>query len=105
MKFPWYTEKWLMERRRVDSDGCWIYMGSVNGDGYGVIGLGKNYVVHRVAWELWVDEIPEGHHVHHTCENPSCFNPDHLETKTPGDHQRFHRLGRKFPNGYNKGQK
>jgi hypothetical protein len=51
----------------------------------------KNLLVHRMAWELYVGPIPAGHHLHHTCENRLCFNPDHLSLLAPGDHLRLHR--------------
>jgi hypothetical protein len=43
-----------------------------------------------------VGEIPEGHHLHHTCETPGCCNPAHLEPLSPGDHVRKHRDSRRI---------
>ena len=50
-----------------------------------------NLYVHRMAWELYVGPIPEGHHVHHACENRLCFNPQHLALLPPAMHIRHHR--------------
>lgn len=37
---------------------------------------------HRVAYELFVAEIPEGFDLDHLCRNRGCVNPDHLEPVT-----------------------
>jgi len=78
----------LMERlwSRVDKTGdCWIWTGSKNNKGYGVIGNGNNHLsyVHRLVWEESNGTIPEGVEVCHSCDKPSCvrhlFLGSHLE--------------------------
>jgi hypothetical protein len=32
------------------------------------------------------------HHCHHRCRNRVCVNPNHLEWRSPGSHQRMHLL-------------
>lgn len=49
-----------------------------------------NLLVHRMAWETLVGPIPDGHHVHHACENRLCFNPEHLALLPPILHVRHH---------------
>jgi hypothetical protein len=59
--------------------GCFLWLGNVNNKGYGTMwtkdGVRKT---HRVAYELSHGPIPESLCVCHTCDVPSCCNPDHL---------------------------
>lgn len=41
-------------------------------------GDAKMALAHRVAWELTYGESPDGKCVLHTCDTPSCVNPNHL---------------------------
>jgi hypothetical protein len=61
-------------------DGCWLWIGRTQQDGYGQMLIeGKHVVVHRVAYEALVGPIPEGMDLHHTCEAKSCVRPSHME--------------------------
>lgn len=82
----------LLAHVRFDPDGCWAWTGAIDGRGYGNVGrihLGrrKNWIVHRLVYELTRGEIPAGHEVHHTCEERRCVNPAHLEAVTRLEHQ------------------
>lgn len=39
---------------------------------------GRKESVHRLAYELLVEPIPDGLYVLHHCDNPPCWRPDHL---------------------------
>lgn len=47
--------------------------------GYGYLKFHyKTTLTHRAAYESWIDSIPSGMHVLHSCDNPPCINPEHL---------------------------
>jgi hypothetical protein len=63
-------------------NGCWIWIGG-NVRGYGMFKLeGKSRRAARVAYEWFVGPIPDGLEIDHTCRNPPCVNPKHLEPVT-----------------------
>jgi hypothetical protein len=57
----------------------------VRSSGYGK-GDWREELAHRWAWMQEYGPIPEGLHVHHTCENRVCVNVDHMELLRQCDH-------------------
>lgn len=68
------------------TDGCWLWTGSRNSDGYGR--YSKSERAHQAAYRNLVGPIPEGMCVCHKCDVPECVNPDHLFIGTQGDNNR-----------------
>lgn len=42
----------------------------------------RNWLLHRYIFTECHGPIPEGHVIRHKCDNPQCFNPEHLESGT-----------------------
>ena len=62
-----------------EQDGCLVWTGCKNHNGYGRFNLANKAVsAHRAAFALFVGSIPRGLWVLHRCTRPSCVNPKHL---------------------------
>lgn len=83
---------------KVDkTEACWTWKAASNKDGYGIFAVTVNggtvtVAAHRLAYALvnGADQLPKSSKTQtadsmtldHTCENPLCVNPAHLEPVT-----------------------
>lgn len=68
-----------------DASGCWLWTGSRDGNGYGMVFVDNARGArraHRVMYELMVGSIPSGLTLDHLCRVRHCVNPAHLEPVT-----------------------
>jgi hypothetical protein len=70
----------LMKHREINPETqCWTWHGQKSLR-YGKTHVGREFQIdlHRLSYMLFVGPIPDGKFVLHHCDNPPCWNPDHL---------------------------
>jgi len=79
-----YSRLWS----QVDStvDGCWLWRGARDKDGYGRTSYGgRKMVASRAVWFSLHGPLVSAVCVCHHCDNPPCCNPAHLFTGSKAD--------------------
>jgi HNH endonuclease len=90
---------------KITETGCHIWIGNTV-CGYGQTSyLGKRIGTHRLSYLLLKGEIPDGKIVCHSCDVPSCLNPEHLFLGTPKTNAEDKvSKGRQIKNTWTKGE-
>ncbi len=72
-----FAEKFIPE----PNTGCWLWIGAIQHRGYGMLMGRRNRKALRathVSLQLAGRPVPAGLWALHSCDTPSCVNPDHL---------------------------
>lgn len=86
-------ERFMAAVMPVPESGCWLWLGTLQPDGYGKFQKKKSCgrwtaaIAHRVAYEHFVGTIPAGLEIDHLCRVKCCVNPTHLEAVTSRTNQ------------------
>lgn len=87
----WLQRFWSKVQISDRVDGCWIWDGKPDQDGYGLLRVDyRNIRAHRLMWSLFNGAEPpvDKPYILHSCDVPLCVNPKHLRPGTAAENNR-----------------
>jgi hypothetical protein len=75
--------------------GCWDWTASKDLGGYGMFSVARSQSrrAHRISYQMFVGQIPDGLVIDHLCRNRGCVNPEHLEPVTASENAKRGLMG------------
>jgi len=97
-EFAFCSDKCRLMNYVDKKNDCWIWIGNKDISGYGITNIGsKKYRAHRAFYEIFKGSLEDNMLICHSCDTPSCVNPDHLWLGTHQDNMDDMRIkGRQF---------
>ena len=89
-----FEERLAMRIAKAGPDDCWLWTGGTAGKGYGSIkkeinGKWQQVYAHRESLRLSKGEPTDlNNQALHSCDNPTCCNPSHLNWGTESQNRR-----------------
>jgi len=83
--------EYIFSQKVVTEKGCWEWPGTRLTSGYGLVKYeGRQVTVHRLVASIVLKFDINNSFIHalHRCDNPPCFNPDHLFKGSQSDNNK-----------------
>lgn len=82
VRYPIRERFWLWVEKSPELDGCWLWTGGLDRDGYGKFKDGRSVRAARWIYEQGHGAIPPGLVIDHRCRVRACVRDSHLRLVT-----------------------